>query len=245
MEKLRINTLIIDDEQIHLDQALRKIALYVEEQRIFTASNSVEVMNILQTTPIDLAFIDVEMADADGFIIAEYIRTTQPKAEYVFLTGHTELGAKSYEYEPLDFLCKPLDALRLQKTFERLKRRRGEKTAVKSQIAVETASGFVLLAPDEIVYVTRENRKTLVCCGGRQYKVKNSLEEVEIMFSDARLFRCHQSYLVSIPKVKEVSQSSYGRTYQAEMTDGSRVPVSRGRYAAMREEIRKQGTYFL
>lgn len=245
MEKLRINTLIIDDEKIHLEEAFRKIALYVEEQHIFTASNSVEVMHILQSIPVDLAFIDVEMADADGFVIADYIRTTQPKAEYVFLTGHTELGAKSYEYEPMDFLCKPLDALRLQKTFERLRRRRGEKTAVKSRIAVETTSGFELLAPDEIIYVTRENRKALIYCEEHQYKVKKSLEEIEIMFSDAGLFRCHQSYLVSMLKVTGVSQSSYGRTYLAEMTDGSHVPVSRGRYAAMREQMQKQGTYFL
>ncbi len=119
MEKLNINTLIIDDEKTHSDQAFQKIALYVDEQHIFTASDSVEVMHILQTVSIDLAFIDVEMADVDGFTIADYIRTSQPKADYVFLTGLTEFGAKSYEYEPLDFLCKPVYALRLQKTFER------------------------------------------------------------------------------------------------------------------------------
>lgn len=119
-----IQVLIVDDEPICLEQSRQKIALYVGEEHICTAQNAVEVMEILRNTAVDLAFVDVEMPDTDGFSIIEYLRSTQPGAKSVFLTGHTELGAKSYDYEPLDFLCKPLDTLRLKKTFERFERSR-------------------------------------------------------------------------------------------------------------------------
>ncbi len=108
---------------------------------------------------MDLVFIDREMPDTDGFSIADYVRDIQPKAKCVFLTGHTELGAKSYEYEPLDFLCKPVDILRLRKTFDRYERTRSAGGPATEQIGIESTTGFVLLSPADILYITRENRK--------------------------------------------------------------------------------------
>lgn len=245
MENIQANILIIDDEPSAMDQSKRMVALYAPPERIYTASNSVEVMRVLRSVPIDLAFVDIEMPDNGGFTIAGYIQSAQPKAKYVFLTGHTELGAKSYDYEPLDFLCKPLNALRLQKTFQRFERARAQNRGAMEQIAIEGAAGFVLLSPSEIRYVTREGRKTVVCCEKQRYTVKSSLDELELIFSEFSLFRCHQSYLVSLPHVASVAQSDFGRTYWAVLKSGQRIPVSRGKYPAMQERLRERGVQFL
>lgn len=245
MDKMRINILIIDDDLISLEQSIQKISLYAEADKIYTAVNAVEVMRILQSLPMDLVFIDVEMPDTDGFAIADYIQAAQPKAGYVFLTGHTELGARSYDYEPLDFLCKPLDVLRLQKTFERYEKRRTANRNRSTQIAIEGTSGFVLISPSDILYITRENRKTVIYCKKDRYVVKNSLDELELMFAEFDLFRCHQSFLVSLCRVRGVVQASFGRTYQACLDDGTKVPVSRGKYAALRDRMQESGTHFL
>ena len=245
MDKMRINVLIIDDDSISLEQSRQKLSVYVEAEKIYTAGNVVEVMGILQSIPMDLVFIDVEMPDADGFAIADYLASTQPKARYVFLTGHTEMGAKSYDYDPLDFLCKPVSVLRLGKTFERFKKSKTAGRNPGEQIAIESMSGFVLISPSDIWYITRENRKTIIYCQKESYVVKSSLDELELMFSDFDLFRCHQSYLVSLPRVTGVTQASFGRTYWAGLEDGRRVPVSRGKYAALRERLKAGGTCFL
>lgn len=245
MEKMRVNVLVIDDDPVALEQSRQKISIYAEPEKIYTAENVVEVMRLLQSIPMDLVFIDVEMPDADGFAIADYLSSAQPKASYVFLTGHTEMGAKSYDYEPLDFLCKPVSVLRLEKTFERFKKSRMANRSGREQIAVECTTGFVLIAPSDIWYITRESRKTVLYCREERYEVKNSLDELELIFADFPLFRCHQSYLVALPKVTGVTQASFGRTYWAALEDGRRIPVSRGKYAALRERLQKEGTYFL
>lgn len=245
MDKTHANILLVDDEPASMEQSRKMISLYVEEDHIHAASNSVEVMRVLQSVPIDLAFVDIEMPDNDGFTIAGYIQSTQPKAKYVFLTGHTELGAKSYDYEPLDFLCKPVNALRLQKTFQRFERTRTQNRNEMNQIAIESAAGFVLISPAEIMYVTRENRKITVYCEKERYTVKNSLDELELIFSEYGLFRCHQSYLVSLHHVTGVAQSDFGRTYWAILRNGQRVPVSRGKYTFMQERLRDRGVQFL
>lgn len=245
MKKLEIQVLIVDDEPASLERSRESIALYVEERGIHTAANAAQVMTALQSIPVDLAFVDIEMEDTDGFAVAGYLQSVRPEAKYVFLTGHAELGAKSYDYEPLDFLCKPVSALRLQKTFERFRRAAGPGREAVEQIAIESTGGFVLISPGEILYATRERRKVAVCCEGRSYTVASTLDELELIFGEFGLFRCHQSYLVSLRHVAGVSQSDFGRTYWAQLKGGQRVPVSRGKYAAMQERMRSRGVQFL
>ena len=245
MEKLGIQVLIVDDDLASLERSRESVALYVEESGIHTAGNSAQVVETLDRVSVALAFLDIEMEDTDGFAAAGYLQSVQPEAKYVFLTGHAELGARSYDYEPLDFLCKPVSALRLKKTFERYERAVSRQRDSLEQIAVESASGFVLISPAEILYVTRENRKAVIYCEKQRCTAAGSLDELELIFSEFNLFRCHQSYLVSLAHVASVSQSDFGRTYWATLKGGQRVPVSRGKYAAMQERMRACGVQFL
>ena len=245
MKELRkINVLIVDDDPVAMEEARRALAFYVEPTQLRTASNSVEMMRILSMVPVELAFLDMEMPDTDGFSVADYLTRTQPKTKYVFLTGHTELGAKSYEYEPLDFLCKPVNVMRLQKTFERYDRSR-EKNGTREQIAVETNSGFVLISPGDIRYISRDSRKTVIHCGDREYVAAASLSDLEVMFGDYDLIRCHQSFLLSLEHVVSAEKSGFGRTFYAVMDTGEEVPVSRSRFGELRESLARRGTTFV
>ena len=245
MERKQCTVLVIDDDPVALEQSRSKIALYVPPEKIFTAENAVEVMRILKSVPVDLVFIDMELPDTDGFSLADYVSAAQPKAKYVFLTGHVELGAKSYEYEPLDFLCKPLDVLRLQKTFDRYERSRSPGRYTKEQIALESTSGFMLISPADVLYITRESRKTVICCAGGSHTAANTLDELELIFSDYGFFRCHQSYLISLAHVTGIKKSEFGKTYTATLDNGAQVAVSRHRYAPLKERLSEYGTQFV
>ena len=108
--------LILDDEPASLEESRLAMKEYVKEENIICCTSAVETMRVIESRPVNLAFLDVEMPGTNGFTMSEYIHTKQPAMKYVFLTGHTELGAVSYDYEPFDFLSKPIDIVRLQKT---------------------------------------------------------------------------------------------------------------------------------
>lgn len=241
----RIRILIIDDDEAALSRFRQVMALYGTPEDIAAATDAMTVMELLKSREFDLVFIDMEMPDTDGFTIADYIRENCPGTSYVFLTGHVELGAKSYEYEPLDFLCKPLDALRLKKTFEKFEKSRTPKSQRKTQVAVESVSGFVLVSPEDILYIAREDRKTVIHCRQGDYIVKYALDELEAIFSDFDVFRIHQSYLVPLGRIESVAQSRFGKTYDANLPGGIRLPVSRGKYVALRKYLSDQGIPFV
>lgn len=237
MGEYDINVLIVDDDRSSLEQSKAKVGLYVPADRIFLAADSVEIMGVIKSIPVDLAFLDLEMADTDGFSVAEYIRENQPGARYVFLTGHVELGAKSYDYEALDFLCKPLDVMRLQKTFDRFARAGRGQLRREEKIAIDSAEGLVMIRPDEVRYITRENRRAVLYCGEERHVARSGLDELELIFDDFGWFRCHQSYLIPVDKVRQVRQAEFGRTFCAVLDTGDKIPVSRGRYGALREAM--------
>ncbi len=244
MEKKNWRILILDDEPDALEASARKIAYYVQEDGIRTAKTVEEFFLTLENFTPDLVFIDMELSDTDGFAVADYITANLPDTRFVFLTGHTELGAKSYDYEPLDFLSKPLDLLRLGKTMERFERSQTRRSG-SGRVAVESTEGFVLISPDEVTHITREGRRTVLYCGGICYTLTGTMDQAEMIFSDYGLFRCHQSYLVNLNHIHSILKSEYGRTYEAQLDNGVRIPVSRHRYEALKEALSRVGTQFL
>lgn len=240
-----IKVLIVDDDAAVIQQSKSAIAGFVQEKNIICATSAIETIKIVETQKVDLAFIDVEMPDTNGFLISDYIRSARLQIKYVFLTGHVELGAKSYDYEPLDFLSKPIDIVRLKKTFEKYESSLSFKDFSENFVAVETNAGFMLISPSDISYIAKENRRTLIYCTDKTYSVKYSLDELEVIFSDYDMFRTHQSYLVSIRKLAGVFPTDFGRTYFAKLNDGGSVPVSRYKYAKLREHLSSRGIRFM
>lgn len=245
MELDELRVLVLDDEPAALTASAEKIALYLPEENILRASSAVELIRLLGAGSVDLAFLDVEMPDTDGFSAAEYIRSAHPETKVVFLTGHTELGARSYDYEAFDFLSKPLDVMRLKRTFDRYLALRAPERRSNRRVAVETTQGYALLSPADIRYIAREGRKSVIHCQEETYTLWSPLDTLEAAFEEFDFFRCHQSYLVPLGQIASVVQADFGRTYWLVLSGGERLPVSRKRYALLRRRLEESGIQFL
>lgn len=242
------NILIVDDDENSLRLSLTAMEALTDPARIHCARTAAETMVALAAEKIDLVFLDIDMPDTSGFSIADYLRQNYPQIKYVFLTGYVDFAARSYDYEPLDFLTKPIDLMRLRKTLERYESRSQQQGAdySRERIAVETSIGFVLLSPSEISYAGKEHRAVkLYRTGGEEYVVRHSLDELESIFSDFGFFRIHQSYLASLSNIISVQPSRFGKTYEAVLSDQTRLPVSRDKYQKLRSFLISKGIQFI
>ncbi len=236
-----LKVLLLDDEKLSLEHSRDAIASFIPEQNIYCAGGAVEAMRILEYHPVELAFLDIEMPDTDGFSVAEYVHATYPQVKIVFLTGHVELGAKSFDYAPFDFLGKPVDVMRLRKTLDRYAASLQGVAPQNEMVAVDTGTGLVLLSLEDILYIAKEKRKTVIHCKKQDYTVQYSLEEMEAIFGDFGLFRTHQSFLVPLSKIVSVQPASFGKTYTAILTGGAQVPMSRIQYGKLRGQLAASG----
>ena len=242
MPMIPVKTLLLDDEEPSREYSKRAIARFVPDELIFPAATVDEAIDILRKEPIELAFLDVELTVSDGFTFCQYIHREYPDIKVVILTGHVDYGAKSYDYEPFDFLVKPVDTLRLERTFARFTRDREKPAKKDSGFVIETGTGFAMLNADEIVFVAKNGNTCEVHCpGDRVYRVAYTLDRLEGMLG-GDFYRTHQSYLVPAGRIKQVSSTRFGTSYEATLDDGSVVPVSRNKYPKLKEFMMKRST---
>lgn len=242
MSQLSIKVLLLDDEPDSLVYSQQAIAHFVPQECIFCARTVEEALDILQQKPIQLAFLDVELANGSGFALCEYMHRQYPSVTVVILTGHVDLGAKSYDYEPFDFLTKPVDLLRMERTFSRFQERQA--SAGSARLMIETTAGFILLNPADICYISRNRSACEIhCAQEKTYRVTYPLDRLENMLAEYHFFRIHQSFLVPVARILQVRGTKFGTTYEAELDDGTTVPVSRNKYAKLKEYLIRQSMH--
>lgn len=240
--------LIVDDDAPSLNMSRKAMEALLPAENIRCASTAAETIAILGEGQVDLVFLDIDMPDTSGFSIAEYLGKNCPQVKFVFLTGYVDFAARSYDYEPLDFLTKPIDLMRLRKTLERYELRSQPSSTPPAceRIAIDTNDGFTLVYPAEIAYIGKEHRVLMLhCLNGNQFVVRHSLDELESIFSDFGFFRIHQSYLVPLNNITSVRPARFGRTYEAVLGEGVCLPVSRDKYQKLRSFLTSRGVQFI
>lgn len=236
--------LLVDDQPVAAQNSIEALRHYVAKEKICFVSNGAEARKLLDTGQFELVFLDIDMPDDSGFSIAAYIDRMEKKVPYVFLTGYANFAAESYDYEPLDFLTKPVDVRRMGKTFERLEKK--QQGGDPGKIAVRSGQEYVFVNPFQIRYICKEKRKIWIRCkNGEEYQIYSSMEELEAIFADYGFFRCHQSFLIGVSSIKKMGASLFGQTYEAVLDDGTVVPVSRSKYAKLKKILEEKGVFFV
>ncbi len=100
-----MNTIIIDDEQ----PAIKILSNFVSKIPFLhlklATTNAFEGLQLLNTTDIDLLFLDVEMPDITGI---ELLKSLDNKPKVIFTTAYEEYALQGYELDILDYLVKPI-----------------------------------------------------------------------------------------------------------------------------------------
>ncbi len=106
----QFSLLLVDDESAILS-ALKRVfrkAPYV----IYTADNGLAALNVLQTTQIDAALVDIKMPEMSGMELLAQIQAKWPMVRVVILTGHggVKEAVDAIQMGAVDFLQKPFEA---------------------------------------------------------------------------------------------------------------------------------------
>jgi two-component system LytT family response regulator len=115
-----LNILIVDDERLARAELKRLLASYPSVKVVAEAENAVEAKQLLAAHAIDLVFLDIQMPEMTGLELAAEL---EPRLQFVFCTAYNSFALDAFALNALDYLVKPLDPHRLQKTIERASQR--------------------------------------------------------------------------------------------------------------------------
>ncbi len=132
--------LIVDDEKNYL--LVLSAVLEEEGYEVLTTASSLEALEILKASDVDLVLTDMKMPGMDGIEVLEQIKTRDPELPVIMMTAHgtvdkaveaMQKGAYSYILKPFDNERLTLYAKKAIATYEVVKENRRLRNAVESQ----------------------------------------------------------------------------------------------------------------
>lgn len=137
--------ILVDDESLPLAR-LKKLLLNSDIEGIDIVGayiNPLEAFEKIQILQPDVVFLDIEMPGLNGLVLGEKIQELVPNTHIVFATGFDQYAIEAFNVHAIDYLLKPVQKKRLQKTLQRLQQLLGGKSAnLKHSTSIELFGGI-------------------------------------------------------------------------------------------------------
>jgi len=116
-----MSSVLIVDDQEDLRYALAR-AVKKEGYSVTTASTGQDAIEILQSTVIDLVFLDIGLPDINGIQLIPQIKDINDDLEIVILTGlnDAKTAVDALRAGALDYIVKPFDLLEFKSSLNRI-----------------------------------------------------------------------------------------------------------------------------
>ena len=231
---------ICDDELYFGEQMKSIISNYMEKVGQECKITSFESeKTFLSSNPkkldYDIVFLDINMKEMNGIEIAQAIRTLSNTIYIVFVTAYINFALEGYKFHAIRYILKDNHNLKAL-TEECLNAILKEIEENEKKITFKFTHGKVDLAPSKILYIESQLHNIIffiIDNGIIQYVMHNKLNNVEITLKPYKFFRIHQSYLVNMNYIKDVTR------YQASLFNGIELNISKKYYKKVLEEYIK------
>lgn len=120
-QKLKINTVIVDDEPLARKGLSLRLAEFENIEIVGECKNGIEAVTLIPQVRPDLVFLDIQMPGLNGFqVINKLQELKQPIPLIVFVTAFDSYAIKAFDVHALDYVLKPVDGRRLQEAVDKV-----------------------------------------------------------------------------------------------------------------------------
>ena len=115
-----LKTILIDDEPLAIKRLRRLLTKYADTFDIIgEAHNGQEGLDAIEALKPDIIFLDIEMPILTGF---EMLARLSYMPLVVFATAFDQYAIRAFEENSIDYLLKPIEAERLEKTVDKIEK---------------------------------------------------------------------------------------------------------------------------
>src|SRR5690625_3389256 len=118
-----MKAILIDDEPLALDFLERQIKKISDISIVHKFVDFKMNKDVKLIEEIDIIFLDIEMPGMNGIQLAEKLIEIKPSLSIVFVTAFQEYAVQAFELNSLDYIVKPVQLNRLEKTIRRIEKK--------------------------------------------------------------------------------------------------------------------------
>lgn len=113
--------LVVDDGQLAINSLIRTLCLVAPDCDYISAMTTDDALTWLRQSPVDAAFLNLEMPGMDGLGLAKTIRQIQPRCNLIPVTEHPEYALEALQIFVSGFLLKPVSEAAVRSVLENLR----------------------------------------------------------------------------------------------------------------------------
>ena len=246
----KIRALLVDDEPIARRGIRQQLQSEADVEIIGECSNGQEAVAAIRKHAPDLVFLDVQMPLLSGFDVVEEIGVERLPA-VVFVTAYDEHAIRAFEVNALDYLLKPIEERRFQKTLNRVRdqlsqspdRRLNEKLSALlrllekpetvpsdrpylERVVVRDNERVLILPVAEIDWIGAHGNYVQIHTRIKPRLLRETMDGMERKLDPATFVRLRRSTIVNAERIKELKPLFNGE-YAVILKDGTELTSSR------------------
>jgi len=239
---MNINAVIVEDSRLARNELKELIKGFPNITILGEAENVDEGVTLIKETKPDLLFLDINMPEKDGFQLLEELDETPM---VIFTTAFDEYAIKSFEYNALDYLMKPINAKRFEAAIDKITERisltkvqetPSQKLTESSQIFIKDGEQCWLVKIEKITLFEIVGNYTRVYFENNTPLLYKSLNQVEEKLPTSNYFRANRQQIINTNHIKSVIPWFSGKL-KLEMINGVEVEVSRRQSQSFKERL--------
>ena len=241
-----MTTALIADDEPHLAAYLRTqlAALWPELEVVGMPRNGPEAAAAIAALQPDLAFLDIKMPGLTGLDVAQGI---EGRTRVVFVTAYDDYAVQAFEQEAIDYVLKPVNAQRLARTLERvrrtlqaypdddarlastLQRLQAPSTSATRLRYVRASQGDVTHQIDvaDVMFFRADDKYTCVRTAQGEHLIRTPIAELAPQLDPAEFWQVHRSTLVNLRHVAGTRRDELSRLFVRLRGVDGELPVSR------------------
>ncbi len=238
-----IRTLIVDDESLARERIRDMLAADPEIKIVGDCANGKEAIKAISKLKPDLVFLDVEMPGIDGFEVLQSLEPQQMPA-VIFVTAYDQYAVRAFEIYALDYLLKPFDRERFERSVSRAKEELLSTGASVSErilsaleqiktrpvhlerLVIKMNGHVFFIKAEEIDWLEAEGNYVRLHAGKESYLLRDTISALETQLDPKQFLRVHRSAIVNIDRIQELQPWFHGE-YRIILREGVQLTLSR------------------
>ena len=253
----RVRAYVVDDEPGALKQVVHSLRSTGRVDVVGTATSAETALLDIPARQVEALFLDIHMPGMTGFDLLERLAVSP---HVVFVTAFDDHALQAFEAAAVDYLLKPVKRDRLERTLDRLERRRADPGGTEVQAVLERLARHYrearspvyadrisvdlgqqrtqLVETAAITHFMAQGKGTLAVTASGSHLVDRALGELEERLDPRQFVRIHRSAIVNLSWVGEVRPELGGRLI-VRLKDAARteLQVARERARAFKERL--------
>jgi len=240
---------IVDDEA----PARAKLRLWLRDQTDFEVAaecaDGLSAAHTILTESPDLVFLDIQMPGLTGLEVAAQLDPASAPL-LVFVTAFDAHAVAAFDMEAVDYLLKPYDESRFQRSLDRIRARltgrhsanavlaARRQTGHSTRLMVPDGEGLRLIDCEKVHALEADDNYVHVHTADRTYIVRRTLQDLLLQLGDERFTRIHKSAVVNIGEIDSLAPLFKG-DFEIRLHSGRRLRLSRRYTESLFERTRR------